>query len=488
MDDKYDTIIIGSGCGGAAAAALSSYHGRKTLLLEQSKYIGGRACTIEKKGFKMDHGHIVGRGPKGPHGDILRMVKCEDLMPKYVSSLDLSHRIDVLDQKGGPVIGGVDQGMIGRFKVRTMGFVNLLKSKYFSLADVPGIVKFFYKMRFMNNEDLKNLDHVDLHTFISQYTNNEFVHTMLGAMSSVGFGVLPFETSAGELLRTMQIMRKDSAGGYPVTGEGISAIPKSFLNAAKRHGAEIMTKTPVESIVVENGEVKGVIVRGEFIQSNMVISNAGIKETAFKLVGKDHFEKEYIEYLENLRYSYGGISLKYALDKPIVNFQFGGKVAENFNQNMRDALEGRVPKEACIMLVCTSNIDSSLAPPGKQVLVAISPGPAIEPGKINWDPWVENLKTQIEEEFVPNISKHTIFCDVSTPDVIARQNKRFLGDAIGVAQSMNQVGDNTPSSISPIKGLYNVGADVGSKGIATEMATQSTIDLFKDLKDRNLLS
>jgi hypothetical protein len=31
----------------------------------------------------------------------------------------------------------------------------------------------------------------------------------------------------------------------------------------------------------------------------------------------------------------------------------------------------------------------------------------------------------------------------------------------------------------PIGGLYVVGADVGHEGVATEMATQSAIDLFE---------
>jgi phytoene dehydrogenase-like protein len=101
-----------------------------------------------------------------------------------------------------------------------------------------------------------------------------------------------------------------------------------------------------------------------------------------------------------------------------------------------------------------------------------------EPGKVKWKPWVDSLKKQVAD-FVPGIERHTEFCVASSPDMIACENGRIYGDAVGVAQTIDQMGASAPSALSPIKGLYNVGADVGSSGIATEMATQSAIDLFE---------
>ena len=83
MKKRYDAIVIGSGCGGAAAAALSSRLGMRTLLLEKNPYIGGKTSTYEKEGFKLDHGHIIMRCNKGPHGEVLRIAECEDLIPKF---------------------------------------------------------------------------------------------------------------------------------------------------------------------------------------------------------------------------------------------------------------------------------------------------------------------------------------------------------------------------------------------------------------------
>ena len=134
-----------------------------------------------------------------------------------------------------------------------------------------------------------------------------------------------------------------------------------------------------------------------------------------------------------------------------------------------------------MMLVCTSRIDPALAPPGKQTLVVAAHTPAPEPGRIDWAPWVERARQQVEAEFVPGISRHTRFCIVYTPDTFARENGRLQGDAIGVAQSVDQVGENTPPLRSPVGNLYHVGHDVCSRGVGTEVATQSALDLFAEL-------
>lgn len=338
----------------------------------------------------------------------------------------------------------------------------------------------------LTEERTHDLDDMDLETYMKKYTDAKIISYMFGCLSSLGFGVMPEYTSAGEFIRAIQGVLKATYRiiGYPDTGEGISAIPNSFMRAATRNGAEIVSKASVEKAVIENGKVKGVRVGGETIEADMVISNIGFRETAYNLIGNENLSNEYLDYLKHLKYGFGGLCLKYALDEPIVKFHFGGKVPVDFNRNMRDAMEGRLPEGVATMVVCTSNIDPRLAPPGRQTLLAVSPGPPIEAGEADWEPWAENFKRQMEEYVVPGLSQHTIFCDVATPDVIAKESGRIFGDAIGMAQSMDQIGEKAPPLFAPIEGIYHVGADVGTKGIGTEMATQSAIDLFAELENK----
>ena len=42
MNNAYDVIVIGTGCGGSAAGALMSYLGYRTLIVEKNNYVGGK--------------------------------------------------------------------------------------------------------------------------------------------------------------------------------------------------------------------------------------------------------------------------------------------------------------------------------------------------------------------------------------------------------------------------------------------------------------
>ena len=475
---QYDCIIIGSGCGGAGAAALAAHRGWKTLVLEKNKIPGGRCATYDIRGFKMDHGHLFGRSSKGPHGKLLRQIGCGDLVPPFANANNMHQKRIVLD-KTVEVQAHSKRGFLAFYE----DFKQARVFK-FSWGDWFSMVRIMSTIVLMSRRRARRLNHISTGEWISKYTDNIYLRSLFGAIGAVCFGALPDQASVGELIQVLKDNMRDMFVGYPINGEGSSAIPKSFLRAGERYGAEIRLQAAVDRIVVEQGRVTGVEVNGVFIATKRVISNAGFRATISRLVGEEHFEPDYVERIKNLKYSYGGISLKYALkynqDKPLIEWGHAGKIPENFDRNMRDAMEGRVPEEMSMLMVCTSNIDSALAPAGKQTLLVITPGPAVEPGSIDWRPWKEKAKSEVSK-FIPGLEEHTLFCVVSTPDVIAKQAGRTFGDAVGVAQTIDQVGDQAPKAISPIEGLYYVGADIGSSGIATEMATQSAMDLFKKI-------
>ncbi len=60
-DGPWDYIVIGSGIGGMAAAALLSKVGRRVLVLEQHNIPGGFTQMFKRPGYRWDVGvHIVG--------------------------------------------------------------------------------------------------------------------------------------------------------------------------------------------------------------------------------------------------------------------------------------------------------------------------------------------------------------------------------------------------------------------------------------------
>jgi all-trans-retinol 13,14-reductase len=63
VGDNHDAIVIGSGIGGLAAAALLAKHGgRKVLVLERHYTAGGFTHVFRRPGYEWDVGvHYIGR-------------------------------------------------------------------------------------------------------------------------------------------------------------------------------------------------------------------------------------------------------------------------------------------------------------------------------------------------------------------------------------------------------------------------------------------
>jgi len=467
MKDKYDVIVIGTGCGGSAAGALAAYHGHKTLILEKNSMIGGRTATYQREGFKMDHGHVLFRCERGPHGKLLRMIDCHDLAPRYSHAMDWGVQVAVDDK-----MLKIDPYQRRIFKPLSLG-KEVFNFKL-EMKELIKIIMFNATVLSMPPQSMEDLYQVDAKTFLNIFTTDKYFHNIFGGVATVCLGAVMNEVSAGVLMR---LVRAGVRGiGYPVSGEGISAIPNSFLKAAKRNGAELELKTPVEEIVVENKTVRGVIADGKFIEAAKVISNVGIGETVFNLVGEEKFDREYANGVKNLKYSYQGFSLKYALDKEVTDYPWGGEIPGNMDKITSQMSRGVLPERLPWMYVAASNLDSSIAPEGKQAIYVISGGSPAETGQVEWEVWMKRIKEQVAE-FFPGIEKHIVFCEESTPDDIASFSGRICGDSVGVAQTVDQAGNLRPSPVSPIEGLYYVGADVGKDQVGTELATESAIAL-----------
>ena len=61
-NEKFDSIIIGSGIGGLCAAALLGIKGKRVLVLEKHFKIGGWTHTFKRKDYEWDVGiHYIGQ-------------------------------------------------------------------------------------------------------------------------------------------------------------------------------------------------------------------------------------------------------------------------------------------------------------------------------------------------------------------------------------------------------------------------------------------
>ena len=454
----YDVIVIGSGIGGTGLGVILASRGLKTLLIEKNDFIGGRCSTYEKEGFQIDVGiHSFGRTSKGPLGRILSMIGMRD-------SVDW-----VLAQRPGPK--WYHKGEFWSFP-RELG-------NFIPASDYSSLMKLFRDV--LRIKDTQELDKISVKSWLSKYTDNPLIHSFLSIFSSIYLVVPYYLASAGEFIRCLSSLSKDLSLGYPKGG--CIAIPKAYVQGITNYGGTVRTKLSAKKIIVKDEKVTGVeLSDGNFVSSKLVVSNAGIRETVKNLVGSEFFDKQYLEKIDSLKYSMSAITFKLALKKPITNLKIVSLFnLEDHEQKFRSILQGNVPEDVDLFIPIPSNYDPTLAPEGKQLIMA---GTAVSPENFekNKEKWVKNSMKSLEMVF-PDLSENLLWVDITTPkDIEIMAGKE--GTVVGISQSVDQVGVNRPSSVLPIEGLYLVGGDAGGWGIGTELAAQSAIDCAKIILDK----
>ncbi len=459
-------IFVGGGLGSAACSAILAKNNFQTIILEKNEQIGGKASTYNKKGFEVEKGvHMFSRCGKGPHNQALKDLKAKKRLKWVINDpvADVKYMNETFEM---PLLFTKPKNL-----KKFLNFLNL------SSAEINTILEMFMTMLSISESEIIYYDGIDFKAWLSSFTTSPAIHDFLNCLSILFFALPYYRASAGEFIHCFKKMFLDPSFGYVKGGSG--AISKAFIDLAAKYGTEVRKQAPVKRILVDNGQVSGVeLENGELLESELVISNAGIRETVLKLVGEDHFSSDYIEYIKNLKDSLGYLVMKVALKEKITEKTCYIVMPENSESSFRKIDAGKPPNKMFLFVPITSNLDPKMAPNGMQLITIGTPCPS-DPN-INFQPWILQLKECVNEIF-PSMFEKASWIEVTTPKDIVAWTGRFTGSAIGLAQSPEQAGENRPKAKSPIKGLYYVGADVEGRGIGTELAVDSALKLSSHL-------
>ena len=454
-----EVVIIGSGIGGSAIGALlATKKGFKISLFEKNRLIGGRYASYERDNFKMDVGcHIIANCENGTMGRVLSIIG-EEVKWSYT-------------RKPGPVFF---------FKGEWLKFPSEVHKLGLSESELQNIFRMYQDITGLSEAQLNELDKVDMLSFLRRYVSSPEVEAIMGFLMGMYFVVPPDKTPAGEWIRCQQEMQKNRTSGYPVGGTG--AIPNAYVNFMKKKGHKVVTEARVEKIIVEGKKVKGVIVDGKKVEADIVISNADVKTTVLKLIGEEHYPKDFVEKIKSYYFTPPTFILKIAVDRKITDKKLIMYIGRTDFENLKKEVEsGVVPEKAgFLMIPVISNLDPTSCPEGKELIYA-GWGCTYEPGKKqDWKAWEDSIMRALLEVF-PEIEGHIMWKETASPQFIdALFNE--MGNPIGVAQSIEQVGENRPPIVDPhIEGLFYSSADSGQHGIGGELAADAALRLFEIL-------
>lgn len=126
---KIDTIIVGAGIGGLAAAEVLQRAGQSVLVLEASERAGGRIIRITRK-----NGDCAEAGAQGIHSNYDEMLSLIDRFGLTGDLMPSSGKVQYLDRSGAPRLSGGNKDMARIVGLR--GRIDLAHfwTRYFTFA------------------------------------------------------------------------------------------------------------------------------------------------------------------------------------------------------------------------------------------------------------------------------------------------------------------------------------------------------------------
>jgi phytoene dehydrogenase-like protein len=472
-------VVIGSGPGGSACAALLANRGHDVTLLEQNDFIGGRCSTFEENGFMVDSGvHMFARGPSGPHGQVAAQLDVpqpwlvrdpSEAMWMNPSGFFYLHQrtksVSALKELAYASITGrqrIDVLNTLRRSVKSFGVAGLLKELGGVSKGLPVFVEKY--------------DDVTVRDFLLLFTEDEGVHRAINCLSMLLL-VVPYDrSSAGEFIFAVSGIFRCGTLGVP--RGGAAGVPRSFIRALLRDGGNLRLGVAAREIVVEEGRVKGVAGSdGELYGADAVVSSAGIHKTV-ELAGNEHFPEEYTERVNNLELSHSWLATKIACEGRAVDL----RAPSFFPIPMKDPMEifaycdeeGATTDDPFLFVPMPTEWDSTLAPTGRQLIIMGVP----TSNEVDQEERSQKLLDAGEKKlfsFFPEIERRMLWKSRITNRDTNRITRKGKGECIGLAQIPGQVGAAKPSPKTPVEGLWLVGCDAGARGVGTEQATASAM-------------
>ncbi len=482
---KEDIIVIGAGIGGLSCAALLAHGGHKVTILEKNSYIGGACSSYKKKGYTFDRAvHMFSSGLNGPLGKIFDRLGLNYL--KFVKHLNERSAMKIYKQKGYFPTNFNINAMLKASKPSgnkkevtgnsSPGDTTRLKDMGITKDTIKDFTTVMTKIITMNKRKLNLLyeEGLTVTQWLNQLTDDPFIHGTISFLLAGMFAIGISKASAAEFIHCFKAeMLSEEGYQYPVSGAA-QAIPNAIAKGFEHYGGEIRVNSPVESIVIKGNKVQGVRIANKLIEAPIVISNLSIKWTTLNLVGRDYFEKKYLEKIENLTSSLSSITFKLALKEPMIEKWALINCYHPTLHDWGDKYGPGAPLSNGFFGPVLSNIDSGVCPPGGQTVIFGTLTPAKGP---NWEKW-KDIYWEDLHTFFPELDKKLDFVDISYPKDIIATTGKLAGPVEGLGLTPDQTGKNKPSSVLPIEGLYAVGDTCGKNahGIGIQLASASGIN------------
>jgi phytoene dehydrogenase-like protein len=501
---KFDAVIVGAGHNGLVCASYLAKAGVKVCLVERQPFVGGAAISRELwPGFKVS----------------VASYWMSLLQPKIILDLDLlNNGLEVITvppsfqpfESGKSLVFWPDerrmQQEIAQFSTRDaenypkfvahMGAmipylrrilfetpVDPTTGKVKDLAKTIGLV---WRMRDAGSRvyDIWDLLTLSAHQYLSRWFESDEVLTAYGSYASGAAGVISPKTPGSAYVLARPFIRDPStpAGPGGLVRGGMGSISDALCRVATKHGAEVITGSPVGKVEIEGGRAVGVLLENaEHIGADVVISNAGAKSTYLNLIGRENLSEEIVGQVARFRTDSIAFKINLAtkalpawtayrerrLNDPHPGSVTLAESGDELEDAFRSALNGEMAKRPYLWVTTPSAFDDSIAPKGRHV-VQIMGGHV--PYKLNRREWNEVTRKELLDivlaqicRYAPGFDQEVLYAQILTPPDIEKMFAMTGGNVHHGEMGLDQFFFRRPVAHyadyrTPVKGLYMCGA------------------------------
>jgi len=463
-----NSIVIGSGFGGIAAALRLRAKGYNVTLIEKHQDLGGRARVFKRNGFTFDGGPTVITAPYLIN-ELFELFKKNPKDYIELSPLKIWYQF-IFEDRSKFNYSGNENEMKAQIRElsqedvqgyeKLVNFTKKIFDKGFTeLADVPFDKPFVMMQQLPALLKLKSYKSV--YSLVSSYIKNEKLRRML-SMHPLLVGGNPFTTTS--IYGLILYLEKKWGIHYSMGGTG--NIIKGFEKLMNEVGIKVIKGNEVKKIISKNTKITGVQLNNDnTINADIVICNADPPAVYEKLLDGNsnnsflfNWKKKRMEYSMGLFVYYFGTKKIYE-NVEHHTIKFGNKYKEHLDDIFD---KKKLNEDISYYLHRPSATDKSMAPEGNDCFYVLVPVPNNQSG-IDWNTEGEKMKSLIinkmEKDLMPNLKENIVEDFYLTPDYFEKDLNTKFGSGFSIQPKFTQSAYFRFHNKSEIyDGLYFVGA------------------------------
>ena len=447
MANSKHIIIVGAGPGGLCAGMLLSHRGFKVSIYDKNHEVGGRNRPIRLGNFSFDTGPTF-LLMKDVLDEMFQL--CDRRSEDYLSFLPLNPMYKLLyDDRELSVFSDAEnmraelEAVFGEGSAGYDQFMQQERQRFNKLY--PCITRDYSSWKSLLSLDLiKAIPWLafpkSVFANLGNYYHQEKMRLAFSFQSKY-LGMSPWDCPA---LFTMLPYLEHDYGIFHVNG-GLFQIAKAMAKVITENGGEIHTDCPVESLIIENKQVKGIkLANGEQVLGDEIVINADFAHAMTHLVPAGQLHKYSAEQLQKRDYSCSTFMLYLGLDKIYDLPHHTIAFAKDYRSNIHNIFRSKTLSSDMSFYVQNASInDPSLAPAGKSALYVLVPMPNND-SQIDWDSHCQQMREQVldtltERLGLSDIRQHIEQETIITPQDWERSEHVYKGATFSLAHKFSQM-------------------------------------------------